>query len=296
MFVNKSKLPYDAYENHMKSLFLFGVQIDDLTDGELREILLEWISASQGSRRIVTPNPEFLLQAKKNESFRHLINANDLHLPDGIGLCYAITALTGGRLEHRHTGVDTLLELANLCAQMQKKMLLIGGHKDPLLSEERLSKTAAYLQTYFPGLTISFLDPGIIPTKGLKNNEFSRILFEKIRQKEPTVLVIGLGQEKQEQFMTDVLPYLPSVRLTLGVGGAFDMLSGVLPRAPESWRRVGFEWLWRLWLEPKRIQRILQACVVFPILVAWSTLKSRQFFPACLRVFREVYHQWNQKI
>jgi hypothetical protein len=57
---------------------------------------------------------------------------------------------------------------------------------------------------------------------------------------------------------------MPSVKLAMGVGGAFDYLSGKIKRAPEGWRSKGLEWLYRLLRQPKRLKRIWQASIVFP--------------------------------
>ena len=65
--------------------------------------------------------------------------------------------------------------------------------------------------------------------------------------------------------MQEQLRDYPDVRMAIGCGGAFAMLAGSLPRAPGWMQRVGLEWLWRLWLEPKRIGRILRAVFVFPV-------------------------------
>ena len=85
--------------------------------------------------------------------------------------------------------------------------------------------------------------------------------------------------------MEEVLSAFPDVRVAIGVGGALEMLGGVLPRAPEAWRNRGLEWLWRLGLEPRRFVRIARAVLVFPTVVALATLKQKKFLSACRRVF-----------
>ena len=80
-----------------------------------------------------------------------------------------------------------------------------------------------------------------------------------------------MGAPKQEKWIAENLKKMPDVKLAIGVGGSFDFISGKVQRAPEFMRTLGFEWLWRLIIQPWRIKRIFNAVVVFP----WLVLKSR---------------------
>ena len=77
----------------------------------------------------------------------------------------------------------------------------------------------------------------------------------------------NFGAPDQEYFLESLRGRSESVRLVMGVGGAFDFLTGKLPRAPRVFRVIGLEWLWRLFLQPSRWKRIWRAVVVFPIAV-----------------------------
>lgn len=81
---------------------LFEVPIDDFSNAELDQQLTEWVNGTV-SKFLTTPNPEFLLLARKDEEFRKILQSSDLSLPDGVGLRYAIAALTDKRLLHRQT-------------------------------------------------------------------------------------------------------------------------------------------------------------------------------------------------
>ena len=74
----------------------------------------------------------------------------------------------------------------------------------------------------------------------------------------------------------------------IGVGGAFDVLSGVVRRAPMIFQRFGFEWLWRLYVEPWRFRRIFRATILFPIIVAYGTVRSGTFGRALVSVAAEL--------
>src|SRR3990167_1701104 len=106
----------------MYSHELFGVRIDDPSLLELTNILRKWLLEDAPLRMISTPNPEFILLAREDSEFKEILNKSDLSLADGIGLQFAIAALTENFLLHRHTGVDTLELLAQLCHEEKKSL------------------------------------------------------------------------------------------------------------------------------------------------------------------------------
>jgi len=117
-------------------------------------------------------------------------------------------------------------------------------------------------------------------------------LIDYISALDPDVVAVGLGQGKQEAFMAAASRLLPRVRIWIGVGGTFESLSHQKPRAPVWMRRAGLEWLWRVCIEPSRWRRIVDAVVVFPIIVVLVTLRKRRFFKACRGVFSELFTQF----
>ena len=103
-------------------------------------------------------------------------------------------------------------------------------------------------------------------------NEYKNI--DTINKAKPDVLFVALGQVKQEKWIIKNLPKLPSVCLAMGVGGSFDYISKIIPRAPKFARILGLEWLVRLILQPKRIKRIWNAVAVFMWLVVKNKVKT----------------------
>ena len=87
---------------------------------------------------------------------------------------------------------------------------------------------------------------------------------------EQSLLFVALGMPKQEKWINENLKKMPSVRLAMGVGGAFDFMAGQVPRAPKFLRAIGLEWLWRFFCQPWRIKRIFKAVIIFPYLVIRS--------------------------
>ena len=262
---------------------LFGVRIDDIDDSELENKIESWLEQSE-VHVIVTPNPEFILLARRNEKFRDLLNKSDLAIADGVGLRYAIAALTSNRLRHRHTGIDLVERLIRLANQTKRRVLLFGGL--PGSAEQ----TRIQMQKKYPTLQIDSMDPGVIEGN-IGTMSIRETAIDQIRSYHPDVLIVALGQGKQEQFIDLIRSEIPTMRIAVGVGGSFDTLSGMIPRAPLLMRRIGIEWLWRLFIEPKRIRRITDAVFIFPAVVISATLRQHRFFKACKNVIPEIVRQ-----
>lgn len=258
---------------------VFGVMFDDLPIETISERFRTWLRGGE-AHVVVTPNPEFLLQARRDPEFREYLNKSDLVVADGVGIRYAVAALSDGNLRHRQTGVDMLQLLAAVCEEQGRTLLLLGG-----LPGSAQSAADVFLRR-FPRLRVLGRDPGAVDPENILPS-----LLQEVSEIRPDVLAVALGQGKQERFIHEALRQLPSVRIAIGVGGAFDMISGKRPRAPRWLRATGLEWLWRLIIEPKRARRIARAVILFPIVVACATLKQRRFLRACRRVFPEVFDQ-----
>ncbi len=225
---------------------ILGVKIDNLTRKEALLKLEDFLKSGK-QHYIVTPNPEFLVRASKDEKFKSILNKADLSLPDGVGLIF-VSYYSKNPLKERITGVD-FMERACLKAAKKKWLVFLFGGR-----EGADYKTAQVLRNKYPGLQID------------------QMSFEKL-QKEyflPAILFVALGAPKQEKWIVENLHKMPSVRVAVGVGGAFDFFSGKLYRAPKILRKTGLEWSWRLMLEPKRIKRAYNAVVKFPYLVIKS--------------------------
>jgi len=238
----------------MKSINILNIRLDDLSDQELNQLFTNWLKGNE-QKIIVTPNPEFLLLARRDKEFADILNQANLSLPDGFGLKLV------SDIRHRHTGVDTLEQLA----KFSTNICLLG-------SSESTTAVAKIFYRHNPELKISIVDPGLVT----ENGEVNENILNEINKNSPKILAVGLGQGKQERFITKNLHRLPSVRLAIGVGGAFDMISGKKPRAPRFMRQIGLEWLWRLAIEPKRWRRIANAVIIFPIIVFWDKIMKHK--------------------
>lgn len=266
----------------MNSVNLLGVRIDNVDATQTRALFAAWLGASNGQRTktVCTPNPEFLLAAQQDAQFRKMLNDFDLNLPDGVGLRFASAALTEQSIRNRVPGVEALLMLAELCCREGERLHLLGEH-------DSCERAATNLRRMFWGLEVTTFDPGKVNMVG----DLSKFTMEMIDEMKPAVMAIGLGQGKQEACIQQHIMRWPSVKIMIGVGGACAMIGNALPRAPRRWQQLGFEWLWRLWKEPRRYNRIWRAVVVFPITVIALTLKEQCFWRAVRQTIPEIFLQ-----
>jgi N-acetylglucosaminyldiphosphoundecaprenol N-acetyl-beta-D-mannosaminyltransferase len=80
-------------------------------------------------------------------------------------------------------------------------------------------------------------------------------------------LLVALGAPKQEKWIAKNLAKVPSVKVAIGVGSAFNLISGQIKRAPKIFQALGLEWLWRFFREPRRWRKIWRSVIIFPLLV-----------------------------
>ena len=218
---------------------IIGVGFDDLTLDEAAGAAAGMIEEG-GFHYVVTPNPELVDRARREEPFRQALNGADLVLPDGIGVVYA-AKLLGRPLKGRCPGIDFAGKLMERMAKTGLRLYLLGAK--PGVAET----AAARLEAKYPGLIICGTHDGYFKEDAP--------VVEAVRAAEADVVFVCLGAPKQEYWMVKNGP-ATGARLMAGLGGSLDVFAGVVERAPESWQRLGLEWLYRLTKEPKRIGRM----------------------------------------
>ena len=232
---------------------VLGVGFDSLTLEEAAEAGARLVEA-EGFHYVVTPNPEFLLTARKNPAFREALLGADLVLPDGIGVIYSAKIL-GRPLKGRVAGVDFAQRLLRWMAAHGKRLFLLGAK--PGVAE----LAAANLKSTYPGLIVCGTHDGYFQEDGP--------VAEEIRASAADVVFVCLGAPKQELWMVHNGP-ASGARLMIGLGGALDVFAGVVERAPKGFQKLGLEWFYRLMKEPRRIGRMAK----LP-LVLWYALGAR---------------------
>lgn len=223
-------------------IHILGIRVDNVTCDEALARMEEFIADGR-PHQVVTVNPEFIMTAQEDPCFAHILSQADLNLPDGQGLIWA-ARLLGASLRERVTGVDTVLRLAELSAEKGYRLYLLGA------AEGVAAAAARQLQVRFPGLEIAGTHAGSpLP------EEDERVV-NWIKRTNAQLLFVAFGAPHQEEWIARNLAHL-GVPVAMGVGGAFDFVSGEAKRAPHWVQRMGLEWLHRLIYQPWRWRRML---------------------------------------
>lgn len=239
---------------------ILGVRLDHVpSEGRLRKVCEGFLDGDR-TIRIFTPNPEILLRAGDDPGYADVLNSADLALPDGTGVALIESLRTGHRVR-RWPGVEVGGLLLRIAAERGATVALFGG------SEAAAEHAAARWREALPGLRVETVGAGVpIGEDGVARPARSdEQLTRSVASLSPAIVLVGLGAPKQERWIARNALAVPSARIMMGVGGAFDMWAGHLRRAPGPIRRIGLEWAWRLVLEPRRWLRILRATIVFPV-------------------------------
>lgn len=241
----------------MYQISFFGSRMSDLL--MMLESLLK-----QTSRKIwvTTLNPEFIMTMKSDKKFADIIDKSDIKVVDGIGLIWAkevlkkekgikrwwralvvgVEILQGKRREELISGSDLIVEIAKVASTKKQKIFYLGGFGN------RAQKTSDFFKNKYSTLNCEWSqgEPEI------KNEE----VIKKINQFKPDYLLVAYGMKRQEEWIERNLSKLKA-KVVIGVGRSFDYYSGELKRAPGWLRKMGLEWLFSLFKEPKRWKRQL---------------------------------------
>lgn len=251
---------------------ILGTHIDGIRRKEALDRVRGFL-AGEGQHMIVTPNPEILVAAHRDREFRKILNHASLSIPDGFGVVI-MSALFDSGVPERITGTDFLDDLMCLADETGYRVCFVGGAHDSVPCAARNHFVKRY-----PSLQIVHAESGGVVERNDCAWSMDSELLNRIRDAAPTILVIGFGHGKQEQWIADHMKALPSVKVAIGVGGALDFWAGEVRRAPRWMRQMGIEWLWRLAIEPRRWKRMIIAVIIFPYYVFKNRLFNRRTVP-----------------
>ena len=197
---------------------------------------------------IITINPEMIMNSEKNPDFKELINNSDLNIPDGVGVKIALKIKSINQNQIR--GVDFSRKLIELASKDNLRLGFLGA------KEEVIQKAKENFLKKYPNLNFVYTRNGYF-----KNDDE---IINEIVEKNPQILLVGLGSPKQEEIIVKLKNKLKSCVL-IGVGGSFDVFSGLTKEAPVIYRKMGIEWLYRTILQPERFKRIFPTLPLFLI-------------------------------
>lgn len=230
-----------------RRISILGLPVDAITYDQWLALIGSWITVKQQqlflpARHVCTTNPEFMMMAQRDVNFRNILQRADLCVPDGIGIVLAARWL-GQPLPGRVTGSDGVPKIAERAAQEGWKLFFLGAA--PGVAD----KAADVLRARYPNLQI------VGSYSGSPAPEEEDMLVEMVNASGADILFVAYGAPEQDKWIARNLPRL-KVAMAMGVGGTFDFIAGVVPRAPEWMQRLGLEWLFRLILQPWRIKRM----------------------------------------
>ena len=223
---------------------LGGIGIDPITLPQALDRIEELVAAKNGGS-VFTPNVDHVMIAEHDVAFRAAYLAADVSLPDGMPLLWA-SRILGDPLPEKVSGSDLVLPLCERAAARKWRVYLLGGA--PGVADIAANR----LHSRFSTITIVGTDAPRIQADS-HEDETTQALA-RLRDAHADLVLVALGAPKQEVWIHRNLERLrPTV--AVGVGASLDFLAGRVRRAPRFISRAGFEWLWRLAQEPRRLWR-----------------------------------------
>jgi N-acetylglucosaminyldiphosphoundecaprenol N-acetyl-beta-D-mannosaminyltransferase len=246
--------------SRVNSLDILGVRVDDVTYAEALALLREYAAGGE-PHYVVTPNPEFVMAARRDPAFRAALAGAALAVPDGGGLLLA-ARLWGRPFREQVRGTDLVYSLAAEGARRGDRWFFLGAGPGVAAAAGRR------LAALYPGLQVAGA------YAGSPDPADDATTTAVVRAAGPVdVLLVAYGAPRQEFWMARNVPLL-GIPVALGVGGVLDYVAGRVPRAPRWVQRLGVEWLYRLVRQPWRWRRQL-ALPCFALLALWETPRRR---------------------
>jgi len=177
-----------------------------------------------------------------DEGFRELMNRFDMVHADGASVVLA-SRLLGRPLPERVAGIDLMLALVELAERRGYRPYFLGARR------EVVERCVAALRQKHPRLEVAGLRDGYWDES---DPESVRAVVDAVRAAAPDLLFVAVPTPKKERFLAEHKQAL-GVPFMMGVGGAFDVVAGIVRRAPLAWQRLGMEWAYRLIQEPRRM-------------------------------------------
>jgi N-acetylglucosaminyldiphosphoundecaprenol N-acetyl-beta-D-mannosaminyltransferase len=244
---------------------VLGVLVSPVSMAEAVRRVDGWIARQERNYVTVTP-AHAVMDAYRDPDLRRIFNASGLTTPDGMSIVWLLR-LRGHRDVERVYGPDLLLEVCRHGLEKGYRHFLFGG-------EEGVAETLRRkLEERFPGLQIVGTWS---PPFGAITEREERSTVERINAATPDVVWVGLSTPKQERWMAAHLGRL-AAPVMVGVGAAFDFLSGRKHQAPRWIQRTGLEWMFRLATEPRRLWPRYRRYPLFVLLATAQLLGLKRY-------------------
>jgi len=220
---------------------VLGIRINAINMQQAIEQIHHWIENDAKKYVCVVP-AHAVMSAYQDNELKQIYNNSDMCTPDGMSIVW-ILKMNGYHKINRVYGADLLLAACNYGLKYGWRHQFLGG------TPETITALASNLRARFPGLIIS--GETCPPFRSLTKQE-ERDIITTVNANQSDILWVGLGSPRQEIWMNKNRGVI-NAPVMVGVGAAFDFLSGNKPQAPQWIQRIGMEWLFRLFNEPKRL-------------------------------------------
>ncbi|MDP1836636.1 MAG: WecB/TagA/CpsF family glycosyltransferase [Chlamydiales bacterium] len=234
---------------------LGGLKIQTMT----REESLSAVAHQVSPARVYFVNAHCVVVAGENPQYADAVNRAEYVFNDGAGV-EAACKILGIPLKDNLNGTDWIPALLDRLAVDTRsyRIFFLGGRPELVAEKSDYFKRWPNLETV--GLHHGFYEEDVA-------------VLDKIRKAKPDILLVGMGVPRQELFLDRHWTSLIASGVTLGIAGGavFDFMSGTVPRAPQWMQKMRMEWMYRLWIEPKRLWR-RYLVGVFPF--SWIVMKE----------------------
>ena len=237
-------------------IHLMGCPIDCLNMDQTIALIEEHLKERKTCQHVVVNVAKFV-EMRKDPLLRKIITDCEIINADGMPIVWA-SRLLGQPLPERVAGVDLFQNLVRLCAEKGYRPFFFGAR------DWVVEKMVAELSGRHPGLKVAGYQNGYYS----KNEE--QEIAEMIHDSKADMLFVGFSSPMKEKFLEKWTPVM-KVPFCMGVGGSFDIIAGRTKRTPEFMQKLGLEWLFRIYQEPRRMwKRYAKTNPVF----IWVVLKE----------------------
>jgi N-acetylglucosaminyldiphosphoundecaprenol N-acetyl-beta-D-mannosaminyltransferase len=218
------------------------------------------------TNHVVLANAHTVAVCWKDALLRKSLDQAELVLADGMSIVWG-ARWVGVRLPERVAGPDLAERLCERAALCGYRLFFLGS------TPEALAELKTILLARWPSLSI--VGQYSPPMCDRINDEENKRIFSAIAAATPDILFVGMSMPKQEKWIAEHKSHL-HVPVAIGIGAAFDFLSGRIPRAPIFFQRLGLEWAYRLYCEPRRLwRRYLLGNTIFVTHLTWAFLRHK---------------------
>ena len=224
---------------------ILGIGIDVLNRKQALDKALGNIADNERKcKMIITPNPEIIMLARKDNELKGIMEKADMVIPDGVGVVWA-SKYSEHKLEETVPGCDLCYSLLEFSAEKAFSVYILGA-KPGVAEQAKLN-----MEEKYPGVNICGVHDGYF------NTETEQGVIDEINNLRPEVLMAGLGVPRQEKWLNKHKDAL-NVNIAVGCGGSIDVMAGTVKRAPVFFQKLGLEWFYRLIKQPSRFFRMLE--------------------------------------